>query len=82
MNLLQTQIKCVECGSTKLIKDFKKNEIYCSKCGLVLLDSTLPTLKQLESHTDDFESESDYKKTRRIQFLRLSYYLGSFIKSF
>ena len=37
-------VKCVECGNTKLIRDYKRCEIYCSCCGLVLYDSTLNIL--------------------------------------
>lgn len=79
MNLLRNQIKCIECGSTKLIKDFRKKEIYCSKCGLVLFDSSIPTLEQQERNKHNIEQESKNKKTRKIQHRRWEKFLYNFL---
>ena len=46
MNLLQNQIQCIECKSKKLIKDYVRQEVYCSRCGLVLVNNEIPTIKQ------------------------------------
>ena len=79
MNLLQNQIKCIECGNTKLIKDCEKKEIYCSKCGLVLLDNTIPTLSQQKYIIEHSEQETKNKKTRRIQHRRWEKFLFNFL---
>lgn len=79
MNLLQNQIKCIECKSTKLIKDYKRQEIYCSKCGLVLFDTSIPSLKQQEHINENMEEESKNKKTRKIQHQRWENFLYNFL---
>ena len=78
MNLLQNQIKCIECGNTKLIKDIEKQEIYCSKCGLVVLDTSIPTIKHLQYIIENAEAESKNEKTRRIQHSRWEKFLFNF----
>lgn len=79
MNILENRIKCVECGSTKLIKDFERKEIFCSHCGLVLLDSSIPTLNQRQIAAEHHKGESKYKKTRKIQYSRMKHYFYNFI---
>ena len=79
MNLLQNQIKCIECKSTKLIKDYERQEIYCSKCGLVLFDTSIPTLSQQEYIKEHSEEESKNEKTRRIQHRRWEKFLYNFL---
>lgn len=79
MNILQNQIKCVECGNTKLIKDFVKKEVYCSKCGLVLMDTSISTLKDFEYISQHMEQESKNKKTRKIQHSRWEKFLFNFL---
>lgn len=67
MNLLRSNLQCVECNCTKLIKDNVRQEIYCSKCGLVLVDNTLPTLNQRENFTgNDNQSKKDCFKLKRL----------------
>ena len=78
MNLLQNQIKCIDCGNNKLIKDTEKKEVYCSKCGLVLLDNSIPTLKELKYISEHSEDESKYKKTRKIQYGRWKKFFHNF----
>lgn len=79
MNILENRIKCVECGSTKLIKDFERKEIFCSHCGLVLLDSSILTLNQRQIVAENHIEESKYKKTRKIQYSRMKHYFHNFI---
>ena len=78
MNILQNQIKCTECGNTKLIKDREKQEIYCSNCGLVLLDTSIPTFKDYEYISKHIEEESKNEKTKRIQHQRWEKFLYNF----
>ena len=47
MNLLTSNLQCIECGCTELIKDYSRREIFCSKCGLVLVDTSLPGLNDI-----------------------------------
>lgn len=78
MNLLQNQIKCLECGNTDLIKDKGRQEVYCSKCGLVLFDSSIPTLEHLQYFAEYSEEESKSKRTRKIQHIRWERFLYNF----
>jgi len=78
MNLLQNQIKCIECGNTDLIKDKDKKEVYCSKCGLVLLDNSIPTIKHLQYLVEHSEQESKNKRTKKIQHIRWERFLYNF----
>ena len=39
---------CPECYSNRLKRDIEKEETYCSKCGLIVKDSSLTTIKQKE----------------------------------
>ena len=78
MNLLQNRIKCIECGNTNLIKDIEKQEIYCSKCGLVVLDTSIPTIEHLQYIIENSEDESKNKKTRKIQHQRWNKFLYGF----
>ena len=76
MNLLQGQIQCVECKSKKLIKDYQRQEVYCSKCGLVLVSNEIPTLKDLTIKEQIKEPKNE--KTKRIQYHRLKKYFYNF----
>lgn len=78
MNLLQNNIKCIECGNTNLIKDNGKQEIYCSKCGLIVLDMSIPTIEHLQYLVDNSEQESKNIKTRKIQHQRWEKFLFNF----
>lgn len=40
--------KCPECENTTFKKDFKHQEIYCSKCGLIVQDNELITRKNIK----------------------------------
>ena len=78
MNLLQGQIQCIECKSKKLIKDHKRQEIYCSKCGLIIVNNDIPTLKQREYQADHKQQKPKSKKTEKIQYWRLKNYFYNF----
>ena len=66
MNLLDSNLQCVECNCTELIKDHIRQEIYCSNCGLVLVDTSIPTINQLEKYRNNEEqTKEDYYKLRR-----------------
>lgn len=69
MNLLENDFKCVECKCKKLIKDYDRQELYCSKCGLVLVDTTITTLKQKMLQKPIKEPKK--RKTEKIQYLRM-----------
>lgn len=61
-------IKCEECGG-KIIKDYVRNENYCSKCGLVinnlhLMGHGINGLIQYMNH----ESLNDYIESVRIMY--------------
>ncbi len=68
MNLLQGKIQCVECKSKKLIKDFEKQEIYCAKCGLVLVNNEIPQIISQKM------TQIDNKKQGNIKLEKLAYY--------
>lgn len=78
MNLLENKIKCIECKSKNLIKDYKKQEIYCGDCGLVLIDNTLPNLNDLMTNETSPIVESGNKKKRKIDYLKLKEFLYNF----
>lgn len=78
MNLLQGKIQCVECKSKKLIKDFKRQEIYCSKCGLVLVNNDIPLLSKAETIYKQYQEKPKSKKTEKIQYYRLKNYFYNF----
>lgn len=40
-NLARKSVKCPECSSTKLIKDYERGEVICAECGLVIMESIL-----------------------------------------
>lgn len=67
--------------------DNAKDELYCNKCGMVLKDSTIPTLKTLEYlaiRTTEFESTELYKtipKNKFIDAYDLSKYLKAILKA-
>ena len=46
-------MNCRECGSSELIKDYYRCEIYCAKCGLVMMDSQRNLFKSKKQNTDD-----------------------------
>ena len=78
MNLLQGKIQCVECKSKKLIKDFERQEIYCSKCGLVLVNNDIPILSQAKTIYNKYHEKPKSKKTEKIQYYRLKNYFYNF----
>ena len=68
MNLLTSNLNCIECGCTTLIKDYTRQEIYCSKCGLVLADTSNLTIKDMENKSNEEQSKMDYYKFRRFLY--------------
>ena len=68
MNLLTSDLHCIECGCTTLIKDYNRQEIYCSNCGLVLADTTIPTIADVEKVTIEEQNKEDYHKLRRFLY--------------
>ena len=68
MNLLTSDLHCIECGCTDLIKDYTRQEIYCSKCGLVLADTTIPTIEYVEQEVKAEQSKEDYYRFRRFLY--------------
>ncbi|MBE6505258.1 MAG: hypothetical protein E7Z73_05900 [Methanobrevibacter millerae] len=40
--------KCPECENTTFKKDFKHQEVYCSRCGLIVQDNELITRKNIK----------------------------------
>ena len=75
MNLLTSNLQCIECGCTKLVKDYTRREVYCKQCGLVLVDTSLPTIALLEKSPkeDDFTKEDSYKLKRFFYNFKLAY---------
>lgn len=65
MNLLTSNLQCVECGCTELIKDHKRSEIYCSKCGLVLIDNSQMEVSKLALTDSAIPGKEDMIKLRR-----------------
>ncbi len=51
---------CTECGSTHIIRDYKRGELVCGRCGLVLDDNFIDQGPDWRS----FDSEQDGKKSR------------------
>jgi transcription initiation factor TFIIB len=45
--------KCNECGSTHLIKDYSRGEVYCESCGLVIQDSIINEEEEWRSYTPE-----------------------------
>lgn len=78
MNLLQGKIQCVECKSTKLIKDYKRQELFCSKCGLVLINNDMAKISNKQQLNNKNQAKAKSKKTEKIQYLRLKDYLYNF----
>lgn len=81
MNLLQGQIQCIECKSKKLIKDHKRQEVYCSKCGLVLVNNDIPGLNLIENSNHENQENQDKKQNRKlekIQYVRMKNYFYNF----
>ena len=76
MNLLQGKIQCIQCKNRKLVKDFQRQEVYCSKCGLILVDTTIPTLKQMENMAT--EKPKNEKQIKR-DYYRLKRYFYNFM---
>ena len=70
MNLLTSNLKCVECGCTDLIKDYTRCEIYCSECGLILADNTIPSLSDIETmaNADVKPGRKNYHKFKRFYY--------------
>lgn len=60
-NLLNGKMQCIECKSRNLIKDLEHRELYCGKCGLVLIDSRIITLQELENK---MREELEYNQSR------------------
>ena len=78
MNLLNKKIKCIECKSTKIIKDFHKKEVYCAKCGLVLVDNEISTLQQRTNQAKYKETPTKNKKTMKNQYLKMRNFFYNF----
>ncbi|MCK4247384.1 MAG: transcription initiation factor IIB [Methanomicrobia archaeon] len=53
-------LKCPECGSTRLIKDFDRAEIICAECGLVVQEEIIDTGPEWRV----FESDDRNSKSR------------------
>lgn len=67
MNLLTSNLQCIECGCTELIKDYSRREIFCSKCGLVLVDTSLPGLNDIVNDRVEIDKK-DYHKLKRFLY--------------
>jgi transcription initiation factor TFIIB len=52
--------KCPECGSKHLIKDKRRGEIVCSKCGLIVKEKIIDTSPEWRA----FDSEQTKRRTR------------------
>lgn len=78
MNLLQGKIQCIECKSKKVIKDYERQEVYCSKCGLILVDNSISTLQQKINQSKQKEKETKNQKTKKIQYWRLKNFFYNF----
>ena len=66
MNLFKKEIKCVECDCKTMLKDYTKQEIYCSKCGLVLVDNSIMDIRQKEQMISQGKQQQiDYKDIRK-----------------
>lgn len=68
MNLLTSNLQCIECGCTDLIKDYSRMEIYCSKCGLILVDTSLARINDIEVLANDGDNapgKEDYHILKR-----------------
>jgi len=62
MNILNGNLECIECGCTTLIKDHKRSEIYCSHCGLILVDNSFTILDNSNNNIPN--SKDDVLKLR------------------
>ena len=72
MNLLKNKIQCIECSCKNLIKDYERQEIYCAKCGLVLVDNEIPQIiSQIKSQE---LTQNDNEKQENIKLEKLAYY--------
>ena len=78
MNLLKGKLQCIECKSKKLIKDHHRKEIYCSKCGLILVNTDIPTINHYENQTKPDHENKQNKKLEKIQYHRIEKYLYNF----
>ena len=84
MNLLTSNLDCVECGCSELIKDYNRQEIYCSNCGLVLADTTIPGIADVEKEIQEEQTKTDYYTLRRflydMEFMQDSFTCHSALK--
>jgi transcription initiation factor TFIIB len=58
--VVEKQTKCPECGSSELIGDYERAEVYCTKCGLVIDENLIDMGPEWRA----FDSEQRDKRTR------------------
>lgn len=66
--------KCIECENP-LIKDIKTHEIYCSQCGLILLDYTAITSEIIDYAMSKSEQKSEKKSEKKSYLTNRSRFL-------
>ena len=59
-NSQHTRTPCPECKNTKYtIKDSFHDEIWCTRCGLIIQDNTLPSITRIIEETEKEEVNED-----------------------
>ena len=55
---------CPECQHTEILEDTSKGETFCTYCGLVIQDQTIPSLCQLirEAYTSEKLKRESWEK--------------------
>lgn len=54
---------CPECKTKPIIRDNSKLETYCPKCGLIIMDTTLPSI------TDEIRRNKENIRLKKMQKL-------------
>ncbi|MFA6530287.1 MAG: transcription initiation factor IIB [Candidatus Micrarchaeia archaeon] len=56
----QTNVKCPECGSKRLVRDYEKGELLCAQCGLIIAEN----IQDAGPEWRAFDAEQKEKRAR------------------
>lgn len=77
--IIKDEIKCPECGSTHIVRDYERAEMVCGECGMVLEDKFIdqgPEWRAFDSEQGDRRSRTGAPMTLTIHDKGLSTEIG------
>ena len=65
-NYTTIQTVCPDCENNHILKDNIRQETYCTHCGLILEDQTIPSITSLIKISQKKEEEWEEKKKNKL----------------